>query len=362
MVLPFDDSNSTKDDFNTLIVSFLPEYSITLSTKARVPVKITVECIRALECEYWDELYIYDDDIISEEENEKETIKSNFTNSTNETNGHSVNEFTSIEDFFKKLDESEKNEKEIIPKFDAISINSKLSNYESPLIKSNRKDSVMSEINVKKENILFENNSDNINIVNPFGERWSDIENKIKRKSQFKKFDTYQIKSFIIKSNDDLRQELMVMQIIKRFDEIFKSANIPLTLQPYEIIITSATSGIVEFLPNTISIDGLKRQLPPKWNLNTFIRHFFNNNFEEAQKNFARSLAAYSIVCYIMNIKDRHNGNILLDMNCNIIHIDFGFILGSSPGNLSFENSPFKLTEVNTIYNILGICGSIRWA
>ena len=140
--------------------------------------------------------------------------------------------------------------------------------------------------------------------------------------------------------------EISVNSADRSIDDIFRNSEIPLKLRPYEILITSPSSGLIEFLPNTISIDALKKNLPGEWNLNIFFRNFFKNNFEEAQKNFAQSLAAYSLITYIIAIRDRHNGNILLDMNGHIIHIDFGFILGISPGNLNFESAPFKLTSV----------------
>lgn len=73
--------------------------------------------------------------------------------------------------------------------------------------------------------------------------------------------------------------------------------------------------------------------------------------YKEAICNLADSLAAYSLVCYILQIKDRHNANILINMiDGRLIHIDFGFILNSRL--LNFEVAPFKIT--NDIIRLLG--------
>ena len=62
-----------------------------------------------------------------------------------------------------------------------------------------------------------------------------------------------------------------------------------------------------------------------------------------------------------MQIKDRHNGNILIDRQGHIIHIDFGFMLSNSPGsNMNFEQAPFKLTS--EAVDFLGGRESPQWA
>merc|ERR1719356_188224 len=130
---------------------------------------------------------------------------------------------------------------------------------------------------------------------------------------------------------------------------ILAKANIPVWLYPYEIVALSGQGGIIECVPDTISIDSVKAS--PEY---TTLKAFFENHFgrpgserlANAKANFLESLAAYSIVCFILQIKDRHNGNILLDNLGHIIHIDFGFFLLSSPGkNSGFESAPFKLTR-----------------
>lgn len=54
--------------------------------------------------------------------------------------------------------------------------------------------------------------------------------------------------------------------------------------------------------------------------------------FEAARRAFLESSAAYSVATYILWAKDRHNGNLMLDNQGHFLHIDFGYILGISPG------------------------------
>ena len=64
---------------------------------------------------------------------------------------------------------------------------------------------------------------------------------------------------------------------------------------------------------------------------------------KQARDNFVCSMAAYAVVCMLLQIKDRHNGNIMIDRSGRVIHIDYGFFL-SKRLNLDFEKAPFKLT------------------
>lgn len=118
---------------------------------------------------------------------------------------------------------------------------------------------------------------------------------------------------------------------------------------------------MIEFIPDTVSLDALKKKFPKNtyqpWNIRTFFVKYFGENFLEAQKNFVESLAGYSLFNYIFNVKDRHNGNILLDSKGKLVHIDFGFMFQNCPGGINFEGAPFKLTQVFSLLINISIIG-----
>lgn len=96
----------------------------------------------------------------------------------------------------------------------------------------------------------------------PWGEDWEDTMNRLKDVSPYRNFDSYRLRPIIVKGGDDLRQELFAMQLIKKFDDIFKQTNkFRLYLKPYEIIITSENSGLIEYCPNTLSMDSIKKYI-----------------------------------------------------------------------------------------------------
>merc|ERR1712127_477533 len=162
----------------------------------------------------------------------------------------------------------------------------------------------------------------------------------------------YEIVTLMAKSNDDLRQEVFVMQMIHYFESVFAKSSLPIWLKTYRILSTSKSTGLIEFLTDATSIDGLKKsdKYPETGGMRAYFEKAYGSptskSFLAAQRNFTRSLVGYSLVSYLLGLKDRHNGNIMIDTRGHIIHIDFGFAFGMAPGHeWSMERAPFKLTK-----------------
>lgn len=182
-----------------------------------------------------------------------------------------------------------------------------------------------------------------------FKEEWAEKEQRLRLKSAQGHNPNWRLLPVLVKSNDDLRQEQLASQLIRCVSNILSNARVPVWLYPYDIVAISFRGGIMEAIPDTISIDSLRKNHPHFTNLKHFFEEHFgqsgSDSYENAKANFVESLAGYSILCYLLQVKDRHNGNILLDNKGHIIHIDFGFFFLSSPGkNSGFESAPFKLT------------------
>ncbi|GIX64561.1 phosphatidylinositol 4-kinase [Babesia caballi] len=117
--------------------------------------------------------------------------------------------------------------------------------------------------------------------------------------------------------------------------------------------------GIVGFIKDSVSCHGIGQTYGGTLE-DYFLRKFGprgSPEFDRAMDNFVNSLAGYSLLCYLLQVKDRHNGNLLISREGHILHIDFGFLLGSSPAaDVQFEKAPFKLTKDMT--DVLGGVGS----
>ncbi|KAI0341619.1 kinase-like protein [Trametopsis cervina] len=188
------------------------------------------------------------------------------------------------------------------------------------------------------------------------GESWATKKSRIRQASPYGHLANWDCVSVIVKTGGDLRQEQLAVQLIQEFEKIFKDENCLCWLRYFRILITGNNSGLVETITDAVSIHSIKkaeyarRLATGRLGHVSLYDHFktafgdpTSAKFVRAQRNFAKSLAGYSVVTYLLQIKDRHNGNILIDRDGHLIHIDFGFMLSNSPGNIGFEAAPFKL-------------------
>ncbi|KPI85778.1 putative phosphatidylinositol 4-kinase [Leptomonas seymouri] len=188
-----------------------------------------------------------------------------------------------------------------------------------------------------------------------FGESRKERIARVRRLSSWGAHPNWSMNAMIVKAGDDLRQEELALQLIYVFQSIWQEAGLTCSVKPYVALPTSADCGLLEVVDDSSSIDGIKKALRVSSIYNFFLKAYDGEDsiwYREAQQSFVESMAGYSIVSYILQIKDRHNGNLMISRKGDLVHIDFGFLFVTSPGSLNFESAPFKLSQ--ELIDVLG--------
>ncbi|KAK7038059.1 hypothetical protein R3P38DRAFT_3311292 [Favolaschia claudopus] len=202
-------------------------------------------------------------------------------------------------------------------------------------LQSHAKAPFMATFKVRKDMIVVNENPDSV----------LDGNDAVKTRVEY---DVWQ--QAIFKVGDDCRQDVLALQVIAMFKNIFTSVGLTLYLFPYRVTATAPGCGVIDVVPNATSRDEMGRA---KVNdlLDFFVAKYGGQDtvtFQQARLNFIQSMAAYSVACYILQIKDRHNGNIMIDGEGHIVHIDFGFLFDIDENVLQgvkFEPHSFKLNH-----------------
>ena len=120
----------------------------------------------------------------------------------------------------------------------------------------------------------------------------------------------------IFKIGDDLRQDLMILQIFRIMDKIWMENDLDLKFTLYNVCPIELKCG------------------------------FMDLQFKKMLDNYIKSLAGYCVATGVLGIADRHPANVMLNYNGLFFHIDFGHIFGNFKTKFGFkrERSVFLLT------------------
>lgn len=169
----------------------------------------------------------------------------------------------------------------------------------------------------------------------------------------------------IFKHGDDLRQDMLTLQMIAIMDSIWLSSGLDLRMSPYGCLSTGRRAGLIEVVQNAETIANIQKRNAGATLQSAFKRESLYlwlkthnptpESLKKAVEEFRLSCAGYCVVTYVLGIGDRHSDNIMLKKNGQLFHIDFGHFLGNfkSKFGVKRERVPFVLTN-DFVYIING--------
>ena len=111
--------------------------------------------------------------------------------------------------------------------------------------------------------------------------------------------------SIIFKKGDDLRQDMLISQMIKFMNDCLSANNLDLCLSPYHVLATGIDTGFVELIQNSLTVSAILKQFGS-------IQEYFKKSnpngicTPDVVKTYIKSCAGYCIITYLLGIGDRH--------------------------------------------------------
>ncbi|XP_008294170.1 phosphatidylinositol 4-phosphate 3-kinase C2 domain-containing subunit beta [Stegastes partitus] len=158
----------------------------------------------------------------------------------------------------------------------------------------------------------------------------------------------------IFKSGDDLRQDMLTLQMIRIMNKIWIQEGLDMRMVIFKCFSTGRGRGMVEMIPHADTLrkiqveHGVTGSFKDRPLADWLLKHNpTDEQYDKAVENFIYSCAGCCVATYVLGICDRHNDNIMLKTSGHMFHIDFGKFLGHAQmfGNIKRDRAPFVFTS-----------------